>query len=503
MSKTKEKTKLKQMEREKKIQGKPRITYNEKRKRFEIPNRKSEHKTSEEEQMERQETIEESVKVYRNMLPILLNRLKKIKDPRQMSKVKHKLTVLMVYGILNFVLQYTSRRKVNTEMTQPIFFENLKRLFPELETMPHADSLERLLARIDVNEIQESLIDLFNDLIRSKKFRKYLYQNRYLFAFDGTQKLSRDEKWAEECSSKTFNKGKEDEYTIYYAYVLECVFIMDNGVTLPLYSEFIDNKEHKSESNKQDTERNAFKRLAQKIKSRFPRLKISVTMDGLSCCGPILRLCRQFSWEFMITFKEGCMPEVWKEALGLIKYTQENRLQCKWGERHQKYSWINEVEHNFGENERLAEIVNVAICEESWEEISQKTKQAKQMSTRYVWVSSTPLTRKNIFDRCTKIGRPRWCIENNFLVLKHHGYSYEHCFSYTWNAMVGYHYLMNIGRFMNVIVSNSDWIFDKVMEKGISGFLKFQRDALKACKLDYKRIDDIVNERHYLKLYVA
>ena len=59
------------------------------------------------------------------MLPGLLLKLKKIKDPRQPLKIKHKITVLMIYGILLFVYQVGSRRTANKELSAPIFFERL------------------------------------------------------------------------------------------------------------------------------------------------------------------------------------------------------------------------------------------------------------------------------------------------------------------------------------------------------------------------------------------
>lgn len=479
-----------------------KAVYNEKKKRFDMPNKKSNNQNAEEELLERQESVEECTKVYRELLPVMLNKLSKIKDPRRPDKVKHKITVLMVYGMLSFVFQFASRREVNRELTEPIFYENLISMFPELKSMPHADTLNRVLERIEVNQIQESLHDLFEELIRKKKFRRYLYQNKYLLALDGSQKFCRDEKWAEECLSRTVGKG-ETEHEQYYVYVLECVFIMDNGVTLPLFSEFLDNKNHKSNENKQDSERKAFYRLAKKIKARFPRLKIAVTIDGICCCGPVIRLCREFGWDYMITFKEGSMPDVWKESMALIKLESENRLECSWGERQQYYSWINDIEHYFGDNGRLIETVNVVVCLEIWEEVCRFTKKVKTLSTRYVWISSKTLNSKNIFDRCTKMGRARWSIENNFLILKHYGYNYEHCYSYSWNSMLGYHYLMNIGRFMNVIATNSECIFIKVKEKGITGFLKFVKKAVSGNLLEHERIAAIVSKKHYMKLYAA
>ena len=79
----------------------------------------------------------------------------------------------MLYGILAFVFQYTSRRQANGEMTRPMFEQNLRCLFPELETRPHADTLFRLLSKIDVDQIEQAQIDLVNQLIRKKKFAPY------------------------------------------------------------------------------------------------------------------------------------------------------------------------------------------------------------------------------------------------------------------------------------------------------------------------------------------
>jgi hypothetical protein len=80
----------------------------------------------------------------------------------------------MLYGILVFVYQMASRRQANDKMTNPIIIENLKLLFPEPQSMPHSDTLQRLLARIDVNEIETAQIELVSRLIRNKKFVRYL-----------------------------------------------------------------------------------------------------------------------------------------------------------------------------------------------------------------------------------------------------------------------------------------------------------------------------------------
>ncbi len=118
MSKLKEKQRTREEKVNEQIRkGKvKRIVYEERKKKPALPNRKSQAKTMEEELAERQDTAERAAIVYRQLLPGLLVKLGRIKDPRVPGKVKHKMTVLMIYGILLFVYQIGSRREAkNTE----------------------------------------------------------------------------------------------------------------------------------------------------------------------------------------------------------------------------------------------------------------------------------------------------------------------------------------------------------------------------------------------------
>lgn len=80
---------------------------------YTLPNRKSEHKTEDEEQEDIQKTTEKILDVYRQLLPKLLYKLARIPDPRSPKKVKHQMTIMMIYGILMFVFQMPSRRGTN------------------------------------------------------------------------------------------------------------------------------------------------------------------------------------------------------------------------------------------------------------------------------------------------------------------------------------------------------------------------------------------------------
>ncbi len=156
MSRTKEKLLKKQVQRdsEMKVQEEkgvairvpyPVINYIKKEKRDATPNRKSEFKTVEEEADARQAAVETQVMVFRRMLPTILKGISNIKDPRRKGSVRHKMRVLVLYGILMFVHQIASRRKVNDKMSKPKFVESMKTIFPEIESIPHADTLADLL----------------------------------------------------------------------------------------------------------------------------------------------------------------------------------------------------------------------------------------------------------------------------------------------------------------------------------------------------------------------
>ena len=190
--------------------------------------------------------------------------------------------MLLIYGILTFVYQMASRREANREMTRPAFMENLKLLFPKLESIPPHDTLMRLLSEIEVDKIEASHIELVRTLIRKKKFRRYLIDHYYPIAIDGTQKfvLPGIGLWSEECLEQK-DKTKDGEGKQYYVYVLEANLAFHDGMSIPLMSEVLNYAEGDTDQDKQDCELKAFYRLAGRLKKEFSHLPIMVLLDGL------------------------------------------------------------------------------------------------------------------------------------------------------------------------------------------------------------------------------
>lgn len=445
-----------------------------------IPNRKSDLATVEHEKQERQDSVMAHAQVIRSQLPTLLERLSKIPDPRNPKKLRHKLTALLIFGIFTFIFQLASRREANRTMTRPVFKENLLLLFPDLEDLPHHDTLYRLLERIDVSEIETAHLDMFRRLVGKKKFRRYLVDQHYPIAIDGTQKFTRDTAFSDEALRRRVGSGENQ----FYVFVVEASLSLSNGMVLPLMSEFLSVAEADLPEDSQDCERKAFRRLARRLKKEFPRLPVLVLLDGLYANGPDVQLCLEHNWEFMIVLKDKSLPSVWEEAEGLRQLQTANRRRQLWGDRRQRFWWANEVEYEYDDGVRRRRVVlHVVVCEESWQEVGANNEICDKES-RHAWISSAPLSRQNVHERCNLGGRHRWGIETNILVEKRQGYQYEHCFAYDWNVMKGYHYLMRLGHFLNVLACHCKLLGERVLRLGVRGLLDFLRETLTGPWLD-------------------
>ncbi|MBW2106513.1 MAG: transposase family protein [Deltaproteobacteria bacterium] len=457
-------------------------------------NCKSSFQTVEEERAERQEAVGDYLLVLRRILPDIVEMFSKVPDFRNPRKIKHKIAVLLMFGLLTFVFQKASRREANRELTTATFLENLQILFPDIEALPHHDTLNRVLTVIDVNEIEKIQADMIKKFIKSKKFVNYLIDNCYPIAIDGTQKLSYNFLWAEECQEWSYQEKKR-----YSCYVLEASLAFHNGMVLPLATEVLSYMEGDEGSDKQDCETEAFKRLAKRIKGYFPKLKVMVLLDGLYPNGPIIELCRKYRWQFMMVLKDDSLPSVWEEVEGLKILETDNHLRRKWGNRIQHFWWVNHIDY-FYDNDKKTQQVHVVVCEENWEEISKDSDAIVEKTLKHAWISSEPLTRWNVHERCNLGARYRWGIEGEFLVEKRHGYQYEHAFSFNWNAMKGYHLLMRLAHFINVFAEHTELLIGRFLHVGVKAFIKFLDETIRGPWLDHEWLKKKLREPYQMRM---
>jgi hypothetical protein len=254
--------------------------------------------------------------------------------------------------------------------------------------------------------------------------------------------------------------------------MLDSLLVLENGMVLPLLAETLENDGGMDADRKQDCEMAAFHRLAERLLRLLGKGTVTLLLDGLYACGPVMSTCIKNGWGYMISLKQDSLKSVWEDFNGLLKIETDNTQCGIWGKRTQNYRWVNGIEYIYGNNHKKLKL-NVVTCDETWLEMKPRSGgKPKEMESHYAWISSDAITGKNVFERCTKIARRRWRIENSFLVEKRQGYGFEHCFSYNWAAMKGFHYLMKIGHFLNILATNSSIIKAYVEIEGISGFIK-------------------------------
>jgi hypothetical protein len=406
------------------------------------------------------------------LLPPLIKKFAKIKDPRNPLMIKHKITVLMIFGLFMFIFRLSSRRNANQQLSQPLLLEMLHEIIPEFNSIPHADTLARLLGRISPEEIEKIHVDMIRDLIKRKKFNKLLIHNCLPISIDGTQKLYRDgvlhdERWLER--KRSDGKGWKMQQ---YVYVVEANITLANGLTLPLLTEylFLNEEQIDTEEMAQDHELAGAKRLMEKLKKYFPRLKMILFLDHLFANQTILQFLNENKFQYMIK-----LPEKLKSVKAILNEQRSKRRnipkQKYYRARQQEFYWANDIDYH-------GVIIHAVSCLEHWQEVNKETGKMEDKYSEHSWISSLKLSIKNVNELCNLGARKRAGIEDNFNTEKNRGYQYKHAFSYDWGAMRGFHYLMRLGHAINALSEFTKKLKRYIKELGWSTTLKIIYTAL-------------------------
>lgn len=471
-----------------------------------LPNRTSPWLTVDEEREDRQAAAEAHLAVLRTQLPDLMARFARIPDPRRPKSVRHRLTVVLLYGVILFCFEMASRREANRELSRPGLWEALGAAFPDLDSIPHGDTLERVLERIDPGEIEAALMARMRTLLRRQKLQALMVDKGYVVAFDGTQLWMRTTPFAPQALHAKHGDQVHDS-----AYVLKAMVVCPEGVTLPLGAEFCENAviptgQTMSETLKQDCELKAFKRLCARLKEAFPRLRMMIVADGLYACGPVVKMCRRYGWDLMLVLKDGKLPQVWEEARKLHRLDeQRSTVVHRWRGREQTFWWANGVDYEFQDGTRWCAItVNVVVCEERWIEtkVDSEGQQTKDEKTaRHAWLSGRTLNAQNVHRRCNLAGRHRWDIELAIREEKHSEHI-VHAYSLDWRAIKGWYYLMLLASLINTLALYSTRLWRWVTERGARGTVEFLWATYSGRWLDLDRLRVAVRRPPQLRLTI-
>jgi hypothetical protein len=163
-----------------------------------------------------------------------------------------------------------------------------------------------------------------------------------------------------------------------------------------------------------------------------------------------MALCRHYHGQFMIVLPDKCRPWVWEEVEALKPRPPHHRKHQHRHGRQPQFWWVNDITSSY-EGDRKSLLVQGVGCEETWQDLAPESGELIAKQTQYVWLSSQRLDHHNVHERCNLGARQRLWHRDQPPGRKASGLPYEHAFSYHWNALQGYHYLMPLAHWVNAL----------------------------------------------------
>ena len=249
------------------------------------------------------EIFSDVVKIVKQYFPGLSKKLNELTDTRHQSYVEYQMSVITITRLLGLLCGIKSMRETTEKLDTEETIKNIGNILEiELEEIPHYDTINKVFEKINIEELRKIQKYIVNRLIRSKMFDKYRFKGKYFqIVIDGTNMMKFKKRHCKHCLKRVHNEGKENEYRIYYHYVLEAKLVVGD-IVISLDSEFVENEDENV--GKQDCEIKAFYRMAKRIKKEYPKLPIMITGDALYACEPVIKRCKENKWEYIIRLKK-------------------------------------------------------------------------------------------------------------------------------------------------------------------------------------------------------
>jgi len=344
------------------------------------------------------------------LIGILKNGFEKIKETREFSRNPEiRIADCFMSCFAMFSLKWPSLLQYQENIRKGFVRQNLNKLYG-IKTPPSDTYMRERLDEINPDDLRPIYKKFFGILQKNKILEKYQYlDGHHLISLDGTGHFSSEKVRCKNCCEKHHKNGK----TTYYHQLLGAVVVHpDQKAVIPLCPETIKKEDGET---KNDCERNAAKRLLEKMRREHPHLKMIIVEDGLASNGPHIKELEKHRMKYILGAKEGDHPFLFD----WVKHGETTNYKYRdiQGNIH-RYKFINEVPLNDTNFEHKVNFL----------EYEEETPKGKK--TRFSWVTNIWLTKNNI-SQIMRGGRARWRIENEtFNTLKNQGYAFEHNFGH-------------------------------------------------------------------------
>lgn len=391
--------------------------------------------------------VVECNKVRQKFCPKLFQDFSDTKDPRHQSYIEYSNKELLGTMFYKGIAGIESMQSMTYEFTPETVTRNILSFLGEKEKayLPHAVTINEYFEKLETEELQKVQQKQVYELIRRKTFDGAKFQKKWLVIVDGTQTYSGSRKLNDGCLERHFHKDTDEEMINYHSDVLEAKIVLGEKLIVSIASEFIENNGEDAEKQKfmseekikQDCETKAFKRLAAKLKRAFPRLPVILLADSLYASDPVMNICRENKWDFLIRYKAGSIPSVAEEYEMIPEKKKTGHAE-----------YVNEIDYN-------GNSINMLRFRE------EKTVNGKTLKTEFQWVTSLRITKTNA-EKIASEGRKRWKIENEgFNRQKNWQGDITHACSWNKNAMKNHYLMVQIA---DMIKQLYEWYFLKKNE---------------------------------------
>ena len=252
--------------------------------------------------------------------------------------------------LLALLCGITTMKEINKEFNTEQAISNLSKICNQnLKEIPDWQTIQDVIEQLNYNEVDNIRKYMFKALLRSKMFDKFRYDSHIQLIVDATGLTALDYNLNGNCLTRT-----RDGKIKYYKYVLEAKVVFFNMV-ISIDSEWIENTNSNTEKEKQDCEVNAFKRMAPRIKSNYPKLKFIVTGDALYAADPMMDICENYNWKYIFNLKPDRLKEVASQFEGNIQLENETNLEnyfLSTNLYHQKH-YLNAIKYQEIQNDKL------------------------------------------------------------------------------------------------------------------------------------------------------
>jgi len=351
----------------------------------------------------------------------------------------------MLGGLNLFLFKSGSRNQLNNNRSDGYFSAHYHQWFGA--ELPHMDAVHDVLCVLESEKLESVKMDLMSRMFEQKWLRAYRLLDRYyLVAVDATGTVSFAKRHCAHCLTRTSTKGK----TTYFHYVLEAKLVTCDGHAFSLASEWIENPA--GDFVKQDCEREAFKRLAKKLKKHYPRLPVCILADGLYPYENAFKICEENGWKFIFVLQDGSLKTVREE----LTLTLRGNPPVSWYTVKQGWRITQDFRFQTGIDYKDKYTLNWIQCVEKKHKINHGnsiTSGPPPEESRFEYVTNIQPERDNV-RAIAFAGRLRWKIENEgFNTQKCGDYELEHKYSRnSYNGLKNYYTLLQIAHAINQLV---------------------------------------------------